>query len=325
MRASFRALIPSLCILVAASPLGPATGARERGQESSDDLPGNGLIVYDAGGDLYTISRDGSRVRKVPLPESIEGPAGPAWSPDGTMIAFAGYSSETRSDVYVYDRETDSTSVVVQTEASDYGPHWSPDGGRLVYVSNQTGKYRLHIVNLGSGARRQLTNSSGVDSAPEWGPRGRYIAFHRCRILPGGVLHCRIALFNLRKRTVRFPTPRPPKGRHFEESNPTWSPRGRWLAFTRLSSRGKALMKIRSDGTGVKRLTPWYYDSPISVGSPSWSPNGRRIVYQHLTWDEESRFDAYLRVMRPDGSGDRRLTQPGGQDELGPDWQPRPR
>ena len=319
MRTAFRALIPSLCILLAAPALGPSPRASESAQQSGDAIPGNGLIAYTDGTDLFTMRRDGTRVRRVPLPAEHR-PGAPRWSPDGTKIVFNS-DIDDETDIYIFNRKTGNTRAVIMTEGSDHSPDWSPDGKRLVYVSYRTGDDELYIINLRTGAQRRLTNHPGLDVSPAWGPGGKFIAFTRCE--PTGTkpeIHlrlCRIALYNLKRGTVRFLTPKPKQNR-FGDRDPTWSPRGGWLAFVRVRDSGEFLVKMRSDGTGVKRLgrQAWC--------CPSWSPNGRRILYVRLL-SGEYYHDEFLRMVRPDGSGDRRITPRGEPDEWGPDWQPRPR
>lgn len=72
---------------------------------------------------------------------------------------------------------------------------------------------------------------------------------------------------------------------------------------------------VRSDGSGLRRLTP----NSIGAAQPAWSPDGKRIVFVGSPAGDDFAFDLY--VMRADGSGLRRLVKLRGGAEA-PDWSP---
>ena len=82
-------------------------------------------------------------------------------------------------------------------------------------------------------------------------------------------------------------------GRH-NADDPTFSPDGSRLAFTRL---GEGIFAAKSDGTGLRRLTPERADR-----SPVWSPDGSSIAFLRAYQNE-----LRLYVMRADGREQRRL------------------
>jgi TolB protein len=57
--------------------------------------------------------------------------------------------------------------------------------------------------------------------------------------------------------------------------NPTWSPKGDWIAFTSERSGSADIYRMHPDGTGVERLT----DSPAFDDQAAFSPDGNRIVF----------------------------------------------
>nr|MBA3260767.1 CehA/McbA family metallohydrolase [Gemmatimonadales bacterium] len=82
--------------------------------------------------------------------------AGPDWSPDGRRVAYASYLGRQWHQLWLM---TDRGAGPVQLTYGEYdatAPRWSPAGDRIAYVSNETGNTSLWVVDVGSGARRQL-------------------------------------------------------------------------------------------------------------------------------------------------------------------------
>jgi TolB protein len=80
--------------------------------------------------------------------------------------------------------------------------------------------------------------------------------------------------------------------------NPTWSPDGHWIAFTRNVGPHRGIWLARPDGTHQHPIN----DSAFAE-APSWSPDGCRIAF---VWNRGLRYDLF--TMDIDGSHVRRLT-----------------
>ncbi len=102
----------------------------------------------------------------------------PAWSPDGSWVAFAGHAGYA-TDIFAV--HPDSTSVMRLTSDGQYtrAPAWSPDGAHVAYLSSQSGYFELWVVDvradasggLIASAPRQLTRDLALDanSGLSWG------------------------------------------------------------------------------------------------------------------------------------------------------------
>jgi len=103
----------------------------------------------------------------------------PAWSPDGTRIAFAASDFPGLPSVIALVAPQELTPVNLPgTGASDFYPAWSPDGARIAFVSILSGDYNLFTMSAWTGGELlQITGSPGSDVGPAWSVDGSQLAF----------------------------------------------------------------------------------------------------------------------------------------------------
>jgi len=124
----------------------------------------------------------------------------PAWSPEGTLIAYQGADAEGNNPgLYLISSEGGPVARLTQDE-SDRAPAWSPtcarsrltltnegittpagdsDAGscQIAFMSSRDGNWEIYAVDTPSGALNRLSTSSGNDGLPTWSPDGKSIAF----------------------------------------------------------------------------------------------------------------------------------------------------
>jgi TolB protein len=74
----------------------------------------------------------------------------PAWSPDGTQVAFASARAD-NWDLFVIDIATGQETRLTQDPATDLAPVWSPDGRQIAFLSNREGAWAVYILEVRSG------------------------------------------------------------------------------------------------------------------------------------------------------------------------------
>jgi Tol biopolymer transport system component len=110
----------------------------------------------------------------------------PAWSPDGSKIAFV-TNRDYVNDLEVYVMNADGTGqqnitnnfqLATQGAHNDYYPAWSPDGSKIVFVFDGEGTDEIYLMNADGSARTNLSHSPGSwEYEPAWSPDGSKILF----------------------------------------------------------------------------------------------------------------------------------------------------
>lgn len=100
----------------------------------------------------------------------------PAWSPDGSKIAYVSFANK-KPVVYVQTVATGARRVVANFKGSNSAPTWSPDGKKLAVVLTTEGNSQIFLINVDGGGLQRLTRSAGIDTEPSFSPDGRSIIF----------------------------------------------------------------------------------------------------------------------------------------------------
>jgi serine/threonine protein kinase/Tol biopolymer transport system component len=212
---------------------------------------------------LYLINVDGSGLKQLtPSPGSdFE----PAWSPDGTRIAFTSVRGGFRQ---IYSLDVESLEVTLLTNTTDAiessQPSWSPDGTKIAYLVKRVGAYQVWSMNEDGQEGVQLAHSGQDywDYLPNWSPDGRTVFFNQR--MPGAFRPWLMQLdyedLDQDPRRMNFITP---------IEDVSFSPDGYWLAFEGMDGEGnRDIYFITVAGSGRTRLT----NDPKIDFDPAWRP-----------------------------------------------------
>ena len=211
--------------------------------------------------EIETSALDGSDRRRLTENGEHEHDVAPAWSPDGSRIAFVreGYPTPTESGIYVMAADGSGERRIVPFRVADiaagqrvsdsshaFGPQWSPDGQTLAYVVNERAwppGYATEAIN------RNVLYTVRSD---------------------GSELRRAAAVVYEYSFTPMGP--------------PAWSPDGQRLAFEMDEGSGSHLYTVRPDGTGLRWVLDTGYAPSGVVGEVSWSPDGAEILVTGSTY-----------------------------------------
>ena len=103
----------------------------------------------------------------------------PAWSPDGSRLAFTSHREGTSgpSEVWVIARDGSGLANLTDHPALENHGSWSPDGKWLSFNSNRSGDGDVYIRDSDGGSVRQRTTGEYLEGGAVWSPDGRFIAF----------------------------------------------------------------------------------------------------------------------------------------------------
>ncbi len=147
-------------------------------------FPGaNGKIAYNDWdtstnhyeGDIYVVNPDGTGRTNLTNAVYSEFNTEPAWSADGTRIAFVHRSAEpyATKQIYVMNADGSGKTNLSQNSVDNANPTWSPDGTKIAFISSGG----LWVMNS-DGSGKRLISSESVRS-PSWSPDGTQIAVER--------------------------------------------------------------------------------------------------------------------------------------------------
>ena len=91
----------------------------------------------------------------------------PAWSPDGSKIAFTS-GRDGKWEVYVMNADGSGQTRLTNNPALDYYPAWSPDGSKIAFTSDRDGNHEIYVMNADGSELTRLTNNPASDQFADW-------------------------------------------------------------------------------------------------------------------------------------------------------------
>jgi len=277
----------------------------------------NGRIAFTSDSTIYTINPDGSGITQLTPSGSGTFDRLPAWSPDGTKIAFGRTTFQISApEIYVMNADGSNQTRITNNSTSDRQPSWSPDGAKIAFVSNRDGNDEIYVMNADGSNQTRLTNNPAFDFDPAWSPDGTRIAFTSTRDFPG--ITGNIANgFELYVMNADGTNPVRLTNNSTSDSGPSWSPDGTRIAFTSQRDGLPLVYVMNADGSNQINITQ---STTLDSSDPEWAPDGTSIAFTSYNRVGQTNADEIF-LMNADGSNIRRITN-SSFDEHDLSWQP---
>lgn len=243
---------------------------------------------------LWVIDSDGHGLRRVET--GAHNIYSPAFSPDGSRIAYAVQDAEGRFSLMEVNLLTGRARTIQRVEGVIQTPAFTPDG-RLAYA--RTADDGSEVFLEGNG---QLTRTRGDALNPTFSPDGRRFAYEATPLGQQQVYVRDVAGGSPRLISRYLSNERSSAGM------PDWSPTGERIAYSAYVDGVFQVFGVNPDGTDRRMLT-----SRGRNEEPTWAPDGRHIVFTSL--NESGRGLWILDTV----TGRTRVLVSGQIDEL-PDW-----
>jgi Tol biopolymer transport system component len=213
----------------------------------------------------YIMDADGSNRRPILMADATEnGPVSAtafAWSPDGTVLAFAGNANNQHMSIWTVNADGSGLQRVSDKGAAYYSPGWAADGDSILAFKFEEGESDLVVdgiysLPLDGAAERRLPVevSGGYDAA--FSPLGGEVAFASQQDSQ---------IYAVKLDGTDF---RQIAGGEGNKLAPSWSPDGKFIAYQRETGDGNDIFVAGRDGSDPTNLTR----SAASETSPAWVP-----------------------------------------------------
>jgi len=224
---------------------------------------------------LYRPSPDSQleRIEVVPLIGLRGFQATPAFSPDGTLVAFRQSDGAHNTGIFAAV-VGGQKSLQLTGDPGDCCPTWSPDSRQLAFIRYAEKDVSiLTIPALGGTEHRVYRGMASMRAGLSWSPNSDLLVFSETN--PTDPTRSVISLLSLTDSSTRAITS-PPAG--WLDHEPAFSPDGRQLAFVRSTVAGVSndVFVMPAAGGHAKRLT---FDNRPIMGPPTWTPDSREIIF----------------------------------------------
>jgi TolB protein len=220
-------------------------------------------------------------------------------------IAESGPKQKRIKQLALMDQDGANYRALTNGVALVLTPRFSPAAQEITYLSYFNGKPRVYLYNLNTGKHEVLGDFPNMSFSPRFSPDGKSVVMSL-----SNAGNSDIYVMDLGSRNMRRLTTHPAI-----DTAASFSPDGLHIVFESNRGGSQQVYTMNADGSGVQRISFDKAGGRARYGTPVWSPRGDLIAFTKM---DDGKFR--IGVMRPDGSGERLLTDQW-QDE-GPTWSP---
>lgn len=196
------------------------------------------------------------------------------WSPDGSLLVFTSTRAGNK-DIWILSLKDGNLRQLTFGPEDDEYPTWSPKGNLIAYSGGAWGEREIFLIPAEGGESRQITNRSGRAGACSFAPNGESLICHSYEAGTGEVF--KLGLDGQISWMTGSKSPWETDESIAWDYKPTYSPDGKWIAFSRSEDDSPNIWLIPTEGGNPEPLT----EESLNDRWPTWAA-GNRLFFHRI-------------------------------------------